>query len=136
MTNPQQNQHPRGKRIRSLLQNIDSDLKNASGNLKQGVAENVLSVLRIPVELIEPNPRQPRHDFDEQALQELDEKHRSVFLLRDVQGLSVKETADALGLTEANVKVRLLRARLKLRERLTRALGDEAKRLQPDHRHE
>jgi RNA polymerase sigma-70 factor (ECF subfamily) len=57
-----------------------------------------------------------------------------VFVLRDVQGLSVKETAQALGLSEANVKVRLLRARLALRERLTRAFGDPAKRLEP-HRH-
>jgi len=68
------------------------------------------------------------------ALNQLDEKHRLVFVLRDVQGLSVKETAQALGLSEANVKVRLLRARLALRERLTRAFGDPAKRLEP-HRH-
>lgn len=60
----------------------------------------------------------------EQALETLDEKHRLVFLLRDVEGLSVRETAAALDLSEANVKVRLLRARLLLRERLTRALGD------------
>jgi RNA polymerase sigma-70 factor, ECF subfamily len=59
----------------------------------------------------------------EAALAELDEKHRLVFLLRDVEGLSVKETAEATGLTEANVKVRLLRARLQLRERLTRVFG-------------
>jgi ParB family chromosome partitioning protein len=71
MTNPKQNKDALGKGIRSLLQNIDSDLKNASGNLKQGVAETVTSVARIPVDQIEPNPRQPRHDFDEQALQEL-----------------------------------------------------------------
>ena len=71
MTNPKQNKDALGKGIRSLLQNIDSDLKNASGNLKQGVAETVVSVMRIPIENIEPNPRQPRHDFDEQALQEL-----------------------------------------------------------------
>jgi len=69
------------------------------------------------------------------ALNELDDKHRVVFLLRDVQGLSVKETADALGLTEANVKVRLLRARLQLRERLTQEFGDPARRFEP-HRHE
>jgi RNA polymerase sigma-70 factor (ECF subfamily) len=68
------------------------------------------------------------------ALQELDEKHRLVFLLRDVEGFSVKETAAQLGLSEVNVKVRLLRARLALRERLTRAFGDPAKRLQP-HQH-
>ena len=68
------------------------------------------------------------------ALNQLDEKHRLVFLLRDVQGLSVRETAQALALTEANVKVRLLRARLALREQLTRAFGDPARRLEP-HRH-
>jgi RNA polymerase sigma-70 factor (ECF subfamily) len=71
----------------------------------------------------------------EEALDQLDEKHRNVFLLRDAEGLSVRETADLLGISEANVKVRLLRARLQLRERLTRALGDESSRLEP-HRHE
>jgi RNA polymerase sigma-70 factor (ECF subfamily) len=40
---------------------------------------------------------------------------RLVFLLRDVQGFTVKETTEELGLTEANVKVRLHRARLQLR---------------------
>ena len=60
----------------------------------------------------------------------LDEKHRLVFLLRDVEGLSVKETAEALGLSEANTKVRLLRARLQLREELTRTLGDPARRVE------
>ncbi len=69
------------------------------------------------------------------ALAELDEKYRLVFVLRDVEGLSIKETADALGLTESAVKVRLLRARLALRERLTRVLGDETARVFPDHRH-
>jgi RNA polymerase sigma-70 factor, ECF subfamily len=73
----------------------------------------------------------------EEALGRLDEKHRLVFLLRDVEGFSIKETAEALGLSEANVKVRLLRARLALREDLTRAFGDPAKRLQPaSHSHE
>ena len=65
----------------------------------------------------------------EDALAQLDEKHRVIFLLRDVEGLSVKETAEALGLSEANVKVRLLRARLQLRERLTLAFGDETRRV-------
>ena len=70
----------------------------------------------------------------DEALDELDEKHRVVFLLRDVEGLSVRETAEALGLSEVNVKVRLLRARLQLRERLTRAFGDPARRFEP-HQH-
>ena len=63
----------------------------------------------------------------DEALARLDEKHRMVFLLRDVEGLSVKETALALSLSEANTKVRLLRARLQLREWLTRAFGDPAR---------
>ena len=71
MTNPKQNKDALGKGIRSLLQNIGSDLKNAAGNLKQEVAQTVTAILRIPIEQIEPNPRQPRHDFDQQALEEL-----------------------------------------------------------------
>lgn len=72
----------------------------------------------------------------DQALERLDEKHRLVFLLRDVEGLSVRETADALGISEANTKVRLLRARLMLREELTQAFGDPATRLiRSNHHH-
>ena len=71
----------------------------------------------------------------DEALKELDDKHRVIFLLRDVEGLSVRETAEALGLSEANVKVRLLRARLQLRERLTQEFGDPARRFEP-HRHD
>ena len=71
----------------------------------------------------------------EDALSSLDEKHRMVFLLRDVEGFSVKETAESLGLTETNVKVRLLRARLQLREVLTRTLGDPDTRVVRHHEH-
>jgi RNA polymerase sigma-70 factor, ECF subfamily len=42
-----------------------------------------------------------------------------VFLLRDVEGLSIKETSESLNLTETAVKTRLLRARLHLREQLS-----------------
>jgi RNA polymerase sigma-70 factor (ECF subfamily) len=85
-----------------------------------------------PEELVQRN--ETRRLLDE-ALARLDEKHRLVFLLRDVEGLSIKETADALGLSEANTKVRLLRARLQLREQLTRTLGDPDKRLIRSHDH-
>ena len=57
--------------------------------------------------------------FLNEAVQDLTPALRTVFVLRDIEGLSVKETADALGLTEAAVKTRLLRARLKLREVLS-----------------
>jgi RNA polymerase sigma-70 factor, ECF subfamily len=70
------------------------------------------------------------------AIAELDPGYRAVFLLRDVEELSVKDTARALHLSEGNVKVRLLRARLQLRERLTRVFGDENSRYAPvDHGH-
>lgn len=71
----------------------------------------------------------------EDALNKLDEKHRLVFLLRDVEGMSVQETANALGLSESNVKVRLLRARLELRERLTPIFGDPARQIIRNHHH-
>lgn len=71
----------------------------------------------------------------ENALLELDDKYRLVFVLRDVEGLSVRETAQALDLTESTVKVRLLRARLALRERLTRKFGDASQAMIPDHKH-
>jgi len=53
------------------------------------------------------------------AIQGLPETLRLVFILRDIEGLSIKETADTLNLTETNVKTRLLRARMYLRERLS-----------------
>ena len=83
-----------------------------------------------PEELVRRNETQRLLD---DALAKLDEKHRLVFLLRDVEGLSVKETAGALGLSEANTKVRLLRARLQLREQLTRTLGDPERRVVRTH---
>jgi len=57
--------------------------------------------------------------FLDEAIDQLPESLRIVFLLRDVEGLSIKETAEALNLTETNVKTRLLRARMFLRERLS-----------------
>lgn len=54
-----------------MLESIDADLKTGSGHLKPNVVESATGVLRIPVEEIEPNPRQPRRDFDEKSLEEL-----------------------------------------------------------------
>jgi RNA polymerase sigma-70 factor, ECF subfamily len=79
--------------------------------------------------------RQEIRQHIDDALDTLDEKYRVVFVLRDIEELSTRETADILGLTESAVKVRLLRARLMLRERLTRLFGDEATQVAP-HSHE
>jgi RNA polymerase sigma-70 factor (ECF subfamily) len=63
------------------------------------------------------------------AVQSLEPPYRSVFVLRDIEELSTEETAEALGLSVPAVKSRLLRARLQLREKLTRLFkrkGDDA----------
>jgi RNA polymerase sigma-70 factor (ECF subfamily) len=52
------------------------------------------------------------------ALATLDRKYREVFVLRDMEQLNIQETADALGISVASVKTRLLRARLMLRDLL------------------
>jgi RNA polymerase sigma-70 factor (ECF subfamily) len=57
--------------------------------------------------------------FLDTAIQRLTPALRAVFVLRDVEGLSVREAAEALGISEMAVKTRLLRARLKLREELS-----------------
>src|SRR5258708_26992196 len=73
-----------GKGIRSLLQSIDADLKTTSGELKTSVVEAVTNMLRIGLDQIETNPRQPRHDFDEQALQELAQSIRMHHIIQPV----------------------------------------------------
>ena len=60
----------------------------------------------------------------DKAIQTLPERLRVVFLLRDIEGLSIQETMDALGLSETAVKSRLLRARLHLREQLSVYFGE------------
>lgn len=60
-----------GKGIRSLLENIDADLKNTAGSLKSEIAQQASASMRIGLDLIEVNPKQPRRDFDDIALNEL-----------------------------------------------------------------
>ncbi len=60
-----------GKGIRSLLQNIDADLKSTAGSLKTEIVEKTTAINRIALDQIEINPKQPRKDFDETALSEL-----------------------------------------------------------------
>lgn len=54
----------------------------------------------------------------EHAIAGLPDTFRTVFVLREIEGLSVEDTAEALGIPEATVKTRLLRARRKLQEAL------------------
>jgi RNA polymerase sigma-70 factor (ECF subfamily) len=72
-----------------------------------------------------PNPEQlyrasELRDILAKALGELRLTSRAVFVLRDIEGLSTDQTAEVLGLSQAAVKARLWRARLQLRESLTK----------------
>ena len=65
-----------GKGIRALLDNIDEEIKAPKANVPAaagGQASAAAGISRIPVDQIEINPKQPRLDFDEQALKELSE---------------------------------------------------------------
>jgi len=67
-------------------------------------------------------------DILRSVIEELQPDFRIVFLLRDVEGLSTEETAAAVGISEAAVKSRLLRARLKLRQKLDTRFRQDGKR--------
>jgi RNA polymerase sigma-70 factor (ECF subfamily) len=60
----------------------------------------------------------------DRAVGHLPESQRIVFILRDIEGLSIQETGEALDLSETAVKTRLLRARLRLREELSIYYGE------------
>ena len=80
----------------------------------------------------DPEARYSREELGQilgSAIESLEPPYRSVFVLRDIDELSTEETADALGLSVPAVKSRLLRARLQLRDKLTRYFkrkGDDA----------
>ena len=71
MASPKLNKDAIGKGLRSLLQNIDTDLQTTEGKLKNEVVENITISSRIPLSDISVNPKQPRRDFDDLSLSEL-----------------------------------------------------------------
>jgi RNA polymerase sigma-70 factor, ECF subfamily len=92
---------------------LDEDVKTEDDSLPREVAD------------WSPNPEQQYTQAElreilTRTIQGLPPSFRTVFVLRDVEGLSTEETAEALELSVPAVKSRLLRARLQLRERLTR----------------
>jgi RNA polymerase sigma-70 factor, ECF subfamily len=92
---------------------LDEDVKTEDDTLPREVAD------------WSPNPEQQYsqaelRDILTRTIQGLPPSFRTVFVLRDVEGLSTDETAEALELSIPAVKSRLLRARLQLRERLNR----------------
>lgn len=92
---------------------IDEDVETEDGSMPREVAD------------WSPNPEQlygqsELGDILKKTIQGLPPGFRTVFVLRDVEGLSTEETAEMLGLSVPAVKSRLLRARLQLRERLAK----------------
>jgi RNA polymerase sigma-70 factor, ECF subfamily len=92
---------------------LDEDVKTDEDSMPREVAD------------WSPNPEQlytqsELHDILTKTIQGLPSSFRTVFVLRDVEGLSTEETAEALDLSIPAVKSRLLRARLQLRERLNK----------------
>ncbi len=85
----------------------------------------------IPREIADwhPNPEQlysgsELKDILTRSLEELVPVSRAVFVLRDIEGLSIEQTAIVLNLSQSAVKSRLWRARLQLRERLNKYFGN------------
>ena len=80
------------------------------------IAEPVLDWTRLPPDEVE---RKELVQRIEQALEQLPQEYRSVFVLRDIEGLSAEEACEVLNISVAALKSRLHRARLFLRKQLT-----------------
>jgi len=107
----------RRRRDRSgMMESID-DTRDDEGNY---TPRDFADWREIPSESLE---RKEIREKLAQALDSLGQKYREVFVLRDVQHLSIDETAKSLGISTASVKTRLLRARLMLRDLLAPGLG-------------
>jgi len=72
-TNNSNKKQALGKGIRALLNNIDEELSNKDAKDTKTNSVPGTGIIRIPVDQIQINPKQPRHDFSEQALNELAE---------------------------------------------------------------
>ena len=101
---------------RHLYESIEEGQASEEGDY---VPRDFADWREIPSESLE---RKEVRDALNKALNSLGDKYRTVVILRDVQQLSITETAQVLGISEANVKTRLSRARLQLRDALTTSL--------------
>jgi RNA polymerase sigma-70 factor (ECF subfamily) len=97
---------------RHLYDSLDAGQENEDGDY---MPIDAADWREIPSEALQ---RKELREAIKRALASLAPKYREVFMLRDVQNLSIAETAQALQITEASVKTRLLRARLQMRDAL------------------
>jgi RNA polymerase sigma-70 factor (ECF subfamily) len=106
----------RRRRERTVpMEGIDDHRNAGRDNESEYVPRDFADWREIPSEALE--RKEVRQRLAE-ALATLDRKYREVFMLRDMEHLNIQETAEALGITVASVKTRLLRARLMLRDLL------------------
>jgi RNA polymerase sigma-70 factor, ECF subfamily len=105
------------KNRRHLYESIDEPQTSDDGGY---IPKDFADWREIPSEALE---RKEVREALASALNSLPEKYRTVMILRDVQQPSIAETAQALGISEANVKTRLSRARLQMRDALAPGLG-------------
>ena len=68
--------------------------------------------------------RRDMQELLEEAIDQLSPKYRSVYMMREVEGMNTEETARCLEITESNVKVRLHRAKKKIRKKLEEKVAD------------
>jgi RNA polymerase sigma-70 factor, ECF subfamily len=102
---------------RHLYESIDQGQQSDEGDY---IPKDFADWREIPSQALE---RRELRDALTKALESLPEKYREILILRDVNHLSITETAQILGLSEANVKTRLSRARLQMRDALAPGLG-------------
>jgi RNA polymerase sigma-70 factor, ECF subfamily len=95
-----------------LYESMDEPITDESGDY---FPKDYADWREIPSEALE---RKELREALQRALDSLPQKYREVLFLRDVQHLSIEETAQVLGLGVGNVKTRLLRARLQMRDAL------------------
>jgi RNA polymerase sigma-70 factor, ECF subfamily len=105
----------RRRRERTVPMEGLDNRRDASDNENEYAPRDFADWREIPSEALE--RKEVRQRLAE-ALATLDRKYREVFVLRDMEHLNIQETAEALGITVASVKTRLLRARLMLRDLL------------------
>ena len=91
MSNPSNKKEALNKGIRSLLGNIDSELKNPKGELKNEIVAKTTSVSKVLLSDIVANAKQPRKDFDQEKIKELAE---SIKLHDIIQPLTVTKLAN------------------------------------------
>ena len=105
----------RGKRMVPLSAAVAGN--DATATFEEAAAPNNETPLAITM-------RNELQNVTDRALDGIPEKYRVVFLMRAIEGMSVAETSECLNISEANVKVRLNRARSLLKKRIGAAYGE------------